>query len=79
MTELQVVLDFACCSCGHSVSVTVRCAGKGLDAGMGTVAAVNVPCPTCGNINQLSFEPSGAVRDVCPYRSRCRSLAPSIN
>ena len=26
------------------------------------VAAVNVPCPTCGQINQLCFEPNGTVR-----------------
>lgn len=79
MTELQVILDFACCCCGRDVSATVKCAGKGLAAGLRTVAAVNIPCPNCGNINQLSFEPSGAIREVKPYKTRSRSLEPSVN
>ena len=79
MLELKVILDFACCICGQSVSVTVKCAGKGLTAGARTVAAVNVPCPDCHNVNQLYFEPSGTVRAVAPYRSHNYSLEPSLN
>ena len=55
------------CLCSEPVSVTVKCAGKGLAAkARRTVAAVNVPCPTCGSINQLYFEPSGTVHAVAP-------------
>ena len=32
MVEVKVTLDFACCACDHSVSVTVKCTGKGLTA-----------------------------------------------
>ena len=79
MLELQVVLDFACCNCEHSVSVTVKCEGKGLEAGDQTVAAVNVPCPTCGSVNQLYFEPRGTVRAVAPYKAPRHMPEPSIN
>ena len=66
MMELKVILDFACCHCQGSVSVTVKCAGKGLATAGRTVAAVHVSCPTCGVVNQLLFEPNGTVRDVRP-------------
>jgi phage FluMu protein Com len=79
MTELQVILDFACCRCGHAVGVTLKCAGKGLSAASRTVAAVRVPCPTCHAVNQLYFEPSGTVRDVVPAEATERRLEPSIN
>ena len=38
MIELQVELDFACCNCGAEVSVTLKCAGKGLTGGAHAVA-----------------------------------------
>ena len=79
MTELEVKLDFACTYCGHTVGVTLRCAGKGLTAGVRTVAAVNVPCPTCGAVNQLYFEPSGTVRAVAPYAGPRQVPEPSLN
>jgi len=79
MLELRLTLDFACCNCERPVSVTVKCAGKGLAGGARTVAAVNVPCPNCGNVNQLYFEPSGTVRDVVPYRAPRQLLEPSMN
>jgi hypothetical protein len=79
MLELKVTLDFSCCACDHAVSVTVKCSGKGLSSGLRTVAAVNVPCPTCGMINQLYFEPSGTVRAVAPYAGPRPRLEPSIN
>ncbi len=78
MLELKVTLDFACCVCGHTVNVTLKCAGKGLLAGARTVAAVNVPCPTCNSINQLFFEPCGTVRGVAPVPAR-HVPEPSLN
>jgi hypothetical protein len=68
MMELNVTLDFACCGCQQPVTVTVHCSGKGLcQKEEGTLAAVNVPCPSCGQVNQLFFEPNGTVRSVRPY------------
>jgi phage FluMu protein Com len=78
MLEVQVTLDFDCCGCGHLVSVTLRCTGKGLLEGARTVAAVHVPCPTCGVVNQLYFEPSGRVRAVEPCGARALP-EPSLN
>jgi hypothetical protein len=80
MMELNVTLEFACCGCEQPVSVTVHCSGKGLyrDA-EGTLAAVNVPCPTCGQVNQLFFEPSGTVRSVRPYTCFRVVPEPSVN
>jgi hypothetical protein len=79
MMEVEVSLAFACCICEQPVSVRVRCAGKGLAAGPRTVAAVNVPCPNCGLVNQLSFEPNGTVRSVAPYASPRPLPEPSRN
>ncbi len=79
MMELKVSLDFACYNCNHNVGVTLKCQGKGLTAGHGTVAAVNVPCPTCGAINHLYFEPSGTVHAVAPYAGSRRLPEPSLN
>jgi hypothetical protein len=79
MVELKVILDFACCICSNSINVTLMCAGKGLSAGARTVAAVNVPCPACANINQVLFEPAGTVRSVEPYWVSRRQPEPSLN
>jgi hypothetical protein len=79
MLELKVTLEFACCRCDHSVSVTVRCQGKGLADGDGAVAEVNVPCPACGIVNQLYFEPNGTVRAVASYRVPLWQVVPSAN
>jgi hypothetical protein len=79
MMELEVTLDFACCTCQRPVGVTLKCEGKGLAAGPGTVAAVNVPCPNCGAINQLCFEPSGTVHAVSPYKTPRQMPVPSLN
>jgi hypothetical protein len=78
--ELIVTLEFACCVCKQSVGVTVQCSGKGLfqEAGR-TLASVNIPCPTCGQINQLFFEPSGTVRSVRPYACFRLVPEPSVN
>ncbi|MGE3808233.1 MAG: hypothetical protein AB7K24_26525 [Gemmataceae bacterium] len=80
MLELKVTLDYQCCLCNGPVSVTVKCSGKGLQgAGIRTVASVNVPCPNCGGVNQLSFEPIGLVRSVTPYKTPRLVLEPSLN
>jgi hypothetical protein len=79
MTDIKVNLDFACCSCGSPVGVTVMCSGKGLEEGPHTVAAVKIPCPACCDILDLYFEPCGTVRRVAS-QPRCRRLLePSWN
>ncbi len=75
MTELHVTLEFACCDCEGAVTVTVRCTGDGLESEVKT-ATVNVPCPTCGQTNQLNFEPNGTVRSVRLY---CRRPVPTFS
>jgi|SRR5580704_4653742 len=79
MIEVQVELDFACCLCGSDVSVTLKCAGKGLTGGAHQLAAVKVPCPACSNINQLYFEPSGRLHAVRPCAPSRGLPEPSIN
>jgi len=80
MMELNVTLAFACRSCEEGVTVTVQCQGEALtQGGRERLAAVNVPCPHCGQINHLVFDPCGRVHNVrsCPS---IRSFAePSIN
>ncbi|MFO0878294.1 MAG: hypothetical protein U0840_13185 [Gemmataceae bacterium] len=80
MMELNVTLDFACTLCQHAVIVTVQCSGKdlGLSGGQ-NLAAVNIPCPTCGQLNQLFFEPNGTVRSVRPYACIRVVPEPSVN
>ena len=46
----------------------LKCTGDGLATGGQDVATVNVPCPTCGQVNQLVFEPNGTVRSPCGSR-----------
>jgi phage FluMu protein Com len=75
MTELNVTLEFACYDCEETMAVTVRCTGEGLDRYAGA-ATVNVPCPTCGQVNQLNFEPNGTVRSVRLY---CRRPVPTFS
>ena len=79
MMELLVTMDFPCCGCHHPVSLTVKCEGKGLAAGMRSVVALTISCPTCGRYNQLFFEPNGTVRSVTPYNGPRPLPAPSIN
>lgn len=79
MRELQLCLDFACCGCEGNVNVTVQCKGKGLAAGPCTVAAVKVPCPICGNVNQVCFHPTGDVVAVESAEAFHRLLVPSLN
>jgi hypothetical protein len=75
-----VSLDFACCGCTGPVCVTLRCEGSGLAGEAArSVAAVNIPCPTCGQVNQLLFEPRGRVRDVRPWPGLPAIPEPSLN
>lgn len=67
MTELEVCMDFACHACCQPVGVTVRCAGSMLTASTKVLASVAVPCPTCGLVNNLTFEPDGTVHAVTPH------------
>jgi hypothetical protein len=80
MTELQVTVSFACCGCEEPISVTVVCQGKASDeqpfAGK---VSVNVPCPTCSEINQLLFEPGGVLHSVRLFRQRMVLPVPSVN
>jgi len=79
MMEVTVTLDFACCACAGALSVTVKCAGKGLTAGARSVAAVTIACPDCGSVNKVYFEPCGTVRDVTPVRGARPLPEPSLN
>jgi len=79
MMELKVVLDFACAACEQPVNVTVKCQGKGLSAAGRSVASVNVPCPACGTMHKLDFEPNGTVRTVNPLTRPRPLLEPSVN
>jgi len=65
MLELELVLDFACCSCGETMAVTVKCAGQGMAGGKNGVASVKIPCPNCQGINQAVFAPDdGTIHHV---------------
>ena len=80
MQELTATLEFACCGCPQAVRVTVRCSGPDLGRmGRTTLASVRIPCPTCGQVNQLVFEPCGRVRSVRPYTSYRVVPEPSLN
>jgi hypothetical protein len=78
MMETTVTLGFSCCACEQPVSVTVQCKGGPYGPG-GGVAAVSVPCPGCGQVHQLSFEPTGQVRSVRPYLCFRSLVEPSVN
>jgi len=78
MREVRLTLEFACCHCRGSVSVTVECSGKGMETER-FVACVSIPCPDCQRINQLYFDPDGTVHAVEPYRNPQRLAEPSLN
>ncbi len=78
MMELEVILDLTCCYCRQLMGVTVKCAGKWLNAGPGARAAVKVPCPSCGNINKIVFAPDGTLHQVSPF-DRPKVPEPSLN
>ena len=79
---MYLTLDFACCLCGGPVSVTVKCGGPGLSGAAdygATVVSTSVPCPGCGQVNQLFFDPTGTVRAVKPFRCFRPLPVPSAN
>jgi hypothetical protein len=77
--DLTLSLDFACCVCESPLSVTVNCTGQGAGAEAGATVATNVPCPHCGQVNLLFFEPTGEVRAVQPLRCFRPLPTPSVN
>jgi hypothetical protein len=79
MTELRVNLDFACHACLQPVGVTVQCAGDHLNREAKVLATVAVPCPCCGHVNKLLFEPNGTVHSVGPLHAPRRLPEPSAN
>ena len=80
MQKLTATLEFVCCSCPQTVRVTVRCSGPDLGGrGSNPLASVKIPCPTCGQVNQLVFEPCGQVRSVRPYTCFRVIPEPSLN
>jgi hypothetical protein len=80
MTDQQVTLDFNCCGCDEPVNVTVFCQGtKSGSLSFAGVAAVHVPCPTCGEVNQVFFEPNGTLHNVRLSRRRLTLPVPSVN
>lgn len=78
MLELEIILDFTCCLCHNPLGVTLKCAGQGIkDGGMATV---KIPCPTCGDFNQIYFTPeTGGLHDVRPVYHPRRIAEPSFN
>jgi hypothetical protein len=78
MLALQVRLDFTCCLCGHAVGVTLQCEGQGL---LGNpLTSVKVPCPTCGENNQVFFTPEdGRLHRVLRERVYWHIPEPSRN
>jgi hypothetical protein len=79
MLALDVILDFACCCCGHDVGVTLRCESKDLAEQVDLPASVKVPCPTCGEIVVIYFTPRGTLLRVAQDRSRVEVPEPSCN
>ena len=39
----------------------------------------DIPCPNCGSVNQLHFEPNGTLHAVAPYPAVRRLPEPSLN
>jgi hypothetical protein len=79
MLALEIILEFACCCCGHDVGVTLKCEGKGLVDGMDLPTKVKVPCPACCENNIIYFTPRGTLLRVAPEASRLEILVPSCN
>jgi len=79
---VQLTLDFDCCGCGAAAGVTVKCGGQGFTTETDNatrVASTSVPCPACGLVNQLFFDPTGAVHSVKPLRCFRPLPTPSVN
>ena len=81
MLELEVMLDWSCCTCGSPMGATLRCEGDGL-ADKNAKAFVKVPCPSCHHNNQLIFTPDdGTLDEVFPEETvtRYKIPVPSYN
>lgn len=79
MLEVEVILDFACCSCGRDMGVTLHCAGQGLKAGAQVMTSAKVPCPFCSHILQVFFTPDGTLHHVEAHREPFQVPLPSAN
>jgi hypothetical protein len=81
MLDLEVILEFRCCSCGDPTGVTVKCAWKSPNMAKSAVTAVKVPCPNCQTINQVFFTPDdGNLLHVVPAdKNRYMIPVPSCN
>ena len=78
--EIQLTLDCICCSCRLPLTVTLKCTGVGVaNPGEASIASVHVPCPDCGQVNQLIFDTRGEVKDVRPAALAQPAPEPSIN
>ena len=78
--EIKLSLTFACCCCELSITVTLKCKGVGTtNPAEGAAAAINVPCPDCGQVNQLLFDTRGEVRAVRPAALAQPAPEPSVN
>lgn len=78
MTDVTVCLDFACLECRKPVGVTLQCTGDPVSLAETQSASVPVPCPHCGLVNKLTFDPDGRVHDVEHYNPH-RLPQPSVN
>ena len=68
MMDVKRTLDFSCCGCEECVRVTVQYNREDLRGE--ALAAVKVPCPSCGTINQLAFDIHGTVRSGAIHSGR---------
>ena len=79
MLALDVAFDFACCSCGRNVGVTVKCEGADFSSGEEYPTKVRIPCPHCSENSVVYFTTRGTLLRVTPEPSRVEVPAPSCN
>ena len=80
MLDLEVILEFMCCSCDASMGVTVKCACKVPGLCKNAATSVKIPCPICQSINQVVFNSDdGTVLHVAADRPRYMIPVPSSN
>lgn len=80
MLALDVVLDVACCKCGKTMAVTVRCEGDGLIDGSDAKALARLDCIHCRCTNYVIFAPeTGEVVDIDGELRVVREYEPSLN
>ncbi len=81
MLEVDIVLQWDCCSCASPIRTSLRCEGAGL-ADEDAKAMVKVPCPWCHKNNQVIFTPEdGDLYEVFPEEElvRWKIPVPSYN